>query len=311
MGSEDVKIRDLSRGAGAWTPPISAMGGPPAHQLYSDLVAFAGLQLYRDARSRPWIVLRDGVQRRAFLAPSVELRSALDRFRMRRNLRPLTETTIDEFVRIVEARISDPDVAIPVLRAPIAEPFADAPVPLDDSLSDATPSSRLRELEEGIDSALRDLDQLEQHATRSPVDPDPSQEPEVVDEGEDADEAEEPASVEAPPSPPAVIDPSISGARAFPAVDNPGLDRYVRVLGKLVHEGGWLGTTQELSRLVRDDPITLFDSLLRYRSGLADHNILIANIEVEGAYRWLAVDRTRLRGVTGDAYGVAPDPPGT
>ena len=288
MGIEDVKIRDLSRGAGAWTPPISAMGGPPAHQLYSDLVAFAGLQLYRDTRSRPWIVLRDGAQRRAFLAPSVELRSALDRFRMRRNLRPLTEPTIDEFVRIVEARISDPDVAIPILRSPMAEPGPEVPGSVEPRDPDAPAGDRFRELDEDIDLALRDLDRLEHHADRG--DPDPSPEPSVQNAIEE-------------------IDPSISGGRAIPAVQNPELERYVRVLGRLVESGGWLGTTQELSRLTRDDPITLFDSLMRFRSGLAHRNILIANIEVEGAYRWLAVDRSRLRGVVREAAAGALELP--
>jgi hypothetical protein len=283
VGFDDLKIRDLSRGTGAWTPPISAMGGPPAHQLYSDLVVFAGLQLYRDGRSRPWIVLRDGAQRHAFLAPSNELRSALDRFRMRRNLRPLTETTIDEFVRIVEARISDPDVAIPLLRSPISEPVTEAPAAAEVSPPEPKPASRFRELDQDIDSAIRDLELLEHRGGRA-------------DGPSDRAEGELPTDEDAPvlrePSP---IDPTISGARALPAVQNPELERYVRVFGRLVQNGGWLGTTQDLSRLTREDPIKLYDSLLRLRSGLAERNILVANVEVEGTYRWLAVDRSRLR----------------
>ncbi len=276
---DDLKIRDLSRLSGAWTPPISAMGGPPAHQLYSDLVAFAGLQLFRDTKTRPWVVLRDGAQRRAFLAPSGELRSAIDRFRMRRNVRPLSESTIDEFVRIVQARISDPDVQIPILRSPLAEqeptPEGSAPAPPEpEEIGD-----RWKHLDEEIDSALRDLDALDHPAAAAEA-PAPREEPTEL--------------VEAQPE--ARIDPSISGARALPAPKGAGYDRYVRVLRRLVEGGGWMGTTQELSRLTRTDPITLFDSLLRYRTDLAGEDILITNIEVEGSYRWLAVDRTRIRG---------------
>ena len=298
MGYDDLKIRDLSRLSTAWTPPISAMGGPPAHQLYSDLVAFAGMQLYRDGRARSWIVLRDGAQRRSFLVPSTELRSALDRFRMRRNLRPLTDTTIDEFVRIVAARISDPDVAIPLLREPIAEMTSDPDPPAPDLPSDGSVPHRWKELDEQIDTAIRELDQLEHHASEE------SAAPSVASGAGDSGSEES-----LPSTASEAIDPSISGARAFPTPPNSGVERYARVFRKLVQGGGWLGTTQELSRLTRTDPITLYDSLLKYREDLADQDILIANVEVEGSYRWLAVDRSRLKGASEASRSMSPTPP--
>lgn len=285
MGFDDLKIRDLSRLSGEWTPPIGVMGGPPAHELYADLVVHAGLQLFRDVKSRPWVVLRDGAQRRAFLAPSPELRGALDRFRMRRNLRPVPENDIQEFVRVVEARISDPDVKIPLLKAPVLER---GPVPEREPPSvppDGHALPRWKELEDRIDEALRDLDELDRHPAGSRELPLTSAK---LDGGENDDIA-----LTAPRAP---RDLSVSGARKLPESEEGNLARYVRVLGQLVHDGSWMGTTQELAKLTKDDPMTMFDALLRYRSELADHNILIANIEVEGGYRWLAVNRATIRG---------------
>ncbi len=293
MGFDDLKIRDLSHLSAEWTPPIGIMGGPPAHELYADLVVFAGLQLYRDGRSRPVVVLRDGAQRRAFLTPSPELRCALDRFRMRRNLRPLPDSAIEEFVRIVVARTSDPDVAIPLLSSPMVEqaptPVTEAPAPNDPV------APRLKEIEDQIDSALRDLDKLEAH--REPY---PESEP-VLAEGEPSDP--EPTSPDSP-SPP--LNASLSAARRILVEPGERSTRFIEALRKLVQDGGWMGTTRELSRLTKEDPLSLFDSVLKYRAQLAENNILITNVEVEDGYRWLAVDRSRLRSSTGTSQ--PPDP---
>jgi hypothetical protein len=284
VGYEDLKILDVSRITGQWTPPIGAMGGPPAHELYKDLVLHAGLQLFRDVQSRPWVALLDGAQRRAFPVPSTDLRSAIDRFRMRRNLRPVPPSDIEEFVRIVEARISDPDVEIPVLRSPLAERTTVAePDPPPPPVA-REPPERWKVLNDQIDSALRDIEALEHEGKSQPApaaDPPPSHGPEndgaplVVREVE--------------------VDPSISGGRRLPESQNGTLARYVRVFRELVHEGGWMGSTRELSELTRDDPLVVFDSLLKYRSELANNDILIANIEVGGSYQWLAVDRSKIR----------------
>lgn len=291
VGFDDLRIRDLSHLAGEWTPPIGAMGGPPAHELYTDLVVFAGLQLYRDSRSRAVVVLRDGAQRRAFLVPCPELRSALDRFRMRRNLRPLPDSAIEEFVRIVVARVSDPDVAIPVLRSPmierVTEPLPSAPPA---ALSRPIPP-RWKELDHQIDQAIHDLDELEpQHGplteetgARSATFPAPPEGPKGTEP-------------EGSSGPRERIDPSLSGGRKLGSGPDGKLGRYLGVLHELTRDGGWMGTTRELARLTRDDPLTLFDSLLRYRPELAAHHLLVTNVEVEDGYRWLAVDRTKIRG---------------
>ena len=293
MSFDDLKIRDLSRLSGEWTPPISAMGGPPAHELYTDLVVHAGLQLFRDARSRPWIVLRDGAQRRAFLAPSTGLRGALDRFRMRRNLRPVPENDIEEFVRVIEARISDPDVSIPLLRSPMIERASETTGDPHAEPAARRGVARWQEFVTRIESAIHDLDSREAarrttHTPHAPVAPPPR----APTASTTIFDRPIPRSSTAGPTD------TVSGGRARPDDGLSDLPRYVRVLRELVREGSWMGTTQELSRLTHDDPFTLFDSLLRYRAEIADQGILIANVEVAGAYRWLAVDRTKIHGTS-------------
>lgn len=295
MGYEDLRIRDLSRVSEQWTPPISALGGPPAHELYADLVVHAGLQLMRDVRSRPWVILRDGAQRRAFPAPSAELRSALDRFRMRRNLRPVPENDIEEFVRIVEARTSDPDVAIPTLRSPVIEqtmmPVRPTPAPM--------PSERTPAFQDPpalpTQPALSSLDGPERPA-HDLSDPPVPLLPQV-----DLAAVAPALTVSGEP-----LNSSVSGARGPTVGQDPTLARYVRVFRELVRERDWMGTTQELSKLTRDDPFSMYDSLLRFRSELAENNVLVTNVEVGGVFQWLAVDRTRVGNVPTESPRTIP-----
>lgn len=298
MGFDDLKIRDLSRLSGEWTPPIGVMGGPPAHELYADLVVHAGLQLFRDGRSRPWVVLRDGAQRRAFQVPSSELRSALDRFRMRRNLRPVPEGDIEEFARVVEARISDPDVQIPLLKSPVAEETPSSRSDPPSAGEGPGPETRWKNLEDRIDSALRGLDELDRPAPSTQVTPESPPVRGVPVSG--------PLSWETEGS---GVESSVSGGRGLPRPDDATFGRYVRVLRTLVHDGSWMGTTEELARLTQDDPLTMFDALLRYRTGLAEQNILIANIELGDEYRWLAVNRSTIRGSSGSRPPAIPPLP--
>ena len=97
---------------------------------------------------------------------------------------------------------------------------------------------------------------------------------------------------------------SVSSAQRLPPPSDPTVARYVRVFRQLVRDGDWMGTTSELSHLTHEDAFALFDSLLRYRSELAAQGILIANVEVADGYRWLAVDRSRVRG---DGEAESPD----
>ena len=303
MGVEEIRIREVSRYAeGEWIPPIDAMGGPPAHVLYHDLVRFAGLRLFCDGKSRPWAALQDGAHRRAFPVPSPELRGAIDRFRMRRNLRPVPEDDIAQFVRIVVARVFDPDVETPRLGSPMYErmPAGDAPArsmplpsraspPWSESASvpsrDTAPPSRWAELGREVETLLDDLG--EAPTARSPV---PPAVPLAPRPGRRL--------ASGPPPEPKLADPpaefSRSGGRAFESADEEGSPRYVRVITGLVRDGAWMGTTRELSELTGDDPITVFDSLIRYRTELASHDLLVANVRVEDGYRWLAVDRSRV-----------------
>jgi hypothetical protein len=123
MQSEPVgQEPQIDREPAEWVPPISALGGPPAHVLYNDLVIYAGLKVYRSAEGDALLVFLDGENRRSFRCPSPDLVGALDRFRMRRGLRPSPAKDVDDFTRIIHARITDPD-------AHVSLPPPDVPAP--------------------------------------------------------------------------------------------------------------------------------------------------------------------------------------
>jgi hypothetical protein len=123
MEADEVRIRELiEHQTGEWVPPISALGGPPAHVLYNELVLHAGLKLYRDAEGHGILVFLDGETRRGFRCPSPELMGALDRFRMRRGLRPSPAKEIEDFERVVHARVTDPDANVPPPPPDVGEP---------------------------------------------------------------------------------------------------------------------------------------------------------------------------------------------
>jgi hypothetical protein len=293
---DEVRIRDISRtSANEWMPPIGAMGGPPAHELYRDLVLHAGMHLLKDDEGRPWVELQDGEHRRAFRVPSGELRWALDRFRMRRNLRPVPDHDIDDFARIVDARISDPDVDIP----PVGDiPFEESTVTEHDATPEipmANSEAMMQEIESEVGSTLHKLD------------PD-SERPSLLAPPLDGalswkDAPITPFTPEARPSEP--LDLSISGGRLAAPSSATGAPHYIEVLKDLVRGGGWLGTTSELSRLMGDEPEKVFASLLEFRSNLAENDILVATVEVEDGWRWLAVARSQLKSLRGES----PSPP--
>jgi hypothetical protein len=296
---DDLRIRDISRLAKSeWMPPIGAMGGPPAHELYRDLVLHAGLHLLKDDEGRPWVELLDGEHRRLFRVPSGELRWALDRFRMRRNLRPVPDHDIDDLARIIDARVSDPDVEIPPVgdlpseESTVVDHGATPEVPL------ASSEVMMKEIEAEVGSTLRqeDIESERPSLLAPPLDGALSWK-------------------DVPPSPaasevraPEPLDLSISGGRLSEPSSPEGAPHYIRVLKDLVRNGGWLGTTSELSRLMGDEPEKVFASLLQYRSNLAENDILVATVEVEDGWRWLAVARSQLRSLRGESR--LPPPPG-
>jgi hypothetical protein len=251
MESDEVRIRELvEHQTGEWVPPISALGGPPAHVLYHELVLHAGMKLFRTAQGEALIEFLDGENRRSFRCPSPELMGALDRFRMRRGLRPSPSKDIDDFVRVIHARITDPDAKVPLISR-------DVPEPVRIEVSTLAP-------------------------------PKPALAPK--------DSASEPTMPGEPWVPASTPGLSLSfsggfmraGRREFP------LPHYIRVLQSLVRNGGWMGTTQDLSAKLGEDEAKLTQTLIRYRADLAEFGIVVANVQVESGWRLLVVDRARL-----------------
>jgi hypothetical protein len=280
---EEIGIREVSRPpTREWTPPIGAMGGPPAHELYRDLVLYAGLRLLQDIEGRPCVAMRDGEHRRTFHVPSDELREALDRFRMRRSLRPLPDHELADLVRIIEARVTDPDIFVPTFdvgESNLPEPRAGSRE-LVASIVPPDPPPNGWEAE--LESIMREVDEVRRPIpAREPVAKAPSAWNEVVDH------------LDPVPRPVAPPNESISGGRMSPEPVGE-LPRYIRVLRALVRDGGWIGTTLELSRLTGDKPEKVSAFLRAYRSDLAGSNIVIAPVETKEGWRWLAVDRERL-----------------
>lgn len=282
MTPDDVRIRDVSSRPGKeWIPPIGAMGAPLSHLLYRDLVQHAGLRLFRDREGMPWLEIQDGGSRRTFPVPSVDLRTALDRFRMRRNVRPVSENDLNDFVRICEARASDPDIEIPLIERTVESKEASPPPPQPIELRDegganppptagppepepepsrAAPAS-IPSVRKLLDTSLR----ATQNAAEQSSSPPPRRGP----------------------------DPAVSAG--YPAFRGQlgGPQRYVRTLRELTQNGGWLGTSEELARRTGDHPEAVVGWLERYRSALLQHNLVVTAVELEDGWRWLAFDRGR------------------
>ena len=289
MSDGELADVDVRRSLSEWVPPLNATRGPPAHALYADLVVYGDMGLFRDAEGRPWVLLRDGMRRRAFAVPSPELHSAVDRFRMRRAERVLPDGDFEEFVRVIEARVSDPDAEIPRLPSswPEGRPFAAWPLPgtvptvpdppgrYDWRISPRLPGA-------GPHEPGRSLE--------------PRSEPELIDTPKEALDPE----TRVPSLWGVPLDDSRSGARSFSETREDSVSRYVQVFRRLVGGGSWMGTTRELSELTEEDPVTLFDFQLRHGSELAKSGVLVANIEVDGDYRWLAVDRAKVHEPRGE-----------
>lgn len=246
MAIEPNEERTESPADAEWMPPIGAMGGPPAHELYHDLVQHAGLHLCRGPNGEPWVTLQDGERRRAFRVPSLELREALDRFRMRRNLRPSPDKDLDDFARAVQAHVSDPDVVLPSLSQP-------------EILERASP-------------------ELLTARASGPPEPAPWDESVLEITPDLAD--------------PADLSLAHAGGRATPS--DPRLPRYLLALRDLVRNGPWLGSLNDLSRRVQDEPGVVFGKLVEYRTALARSGIVVAPVELDEGWQWLAVDRNRI-----------------
>lgn len=288
-----------------WTPPIGAMGGPPAHELYRDLVAHGGLRLLKDRDGSPWVELQDGERRHRFPVPGNALRGALDRFRMRRNLRPVPEGDLDDFARVVLARVSDPDVRLPSVDPTVPEGEAapdnsSGPENLPDEVSEETVEddpgdSRLERELEAVLAEVRAVREGPQPSTPRWY---------LVGPGPTAAPRSFPV-----PHPLPTPDFSISGGQQGASNGDVTLPKYLHVLRTLVEGGGWLGTLGELGELTGEEPEVVYDTLLRYHSDLTGNNLVVAPVELEDGWRWLVVDRNRLRS-SPSAEGPMPGPDG-
>jgi hypothetical protein len=284
--TEELGILDLSKvGKGEWVPPIGAMGGPPAHELYRDLVIHAGLRLLRDETGTPWVEIQDGEHRRAFPAPSLELRSALDRFRMRRNLRPVPEADIDEFARVVEARVSDPDieVAVEISPTPGRLVLAGGDTPTETSPIPAPRAAANWAVDE-LDQLMHEVDSIQGRVPEAPP-----------------EEVAEPAAAWYPHAGPIQSrlphrwHTGTSGARRSAPTPDPRLPRYIRVLRELVQNGTWIGSLTEIARRTGDDTDQVFATLLQFHTDLVGNDLVVAPVEVEDGWKWVVVDRGRMR----------------
>lgn len=277
MTNEELAILDLSKvGRGEWMPPIGAMGGPPAHELYRDLVIHAGLRVLKDSDGAPWVELRDGEHRHAFPVPSPELRSALDRFRMRRNLRPVPESDIEELARVIEARVSDPDLEVPLEAAETAG----APVPIVSTAPEAP--ARNWAVDE-LDHLMREVDAIQ---GRGPPVATPEEPPVPGGYG-----ASPPLHRRLPHR----WHTAVSSAREVRSTADPRLPRYVRALRELVQDGTWIGSLTEIARRTGDDTDEVFSALLQFHTDLVGNDLVVAPVEVEDGWQWVVVDRGRLR----------------
>ena len=278
---EDIVILDVSRPpTKEWVPPIGAMGGPPAHELYRELVQRAGLRLFRDHQGNPYVALRDGEHRRTFRVPSLELREALDRFRMNRNLRPVPEQELIDFARVVEARVTDPDIFVPTVEIGRPGPHDGRSDGRGPSLGPGREVARPDGWDEEMSSIARD-ETARAEVPPLPIVKAPSAWNEVV-------EALPPAAAPPPPASPA-----ISGGRHLPPADE-GLLQYATALRTLMNGREWVGTTAELSHVTGDSPEKVFARLRAYRSDLAGQDIVVVPVETKSGWRWLAVDGSRL-----------------
>jgi hypothetical protein len=299
LTDDELRILDLSRRPrGEWEPPIGAMGGPPAHELYHDLVVHAGLKLLRDLDGHPWIEIQDGERRRALGVPSPDLRGALDRFRMRRNLRPVPEGDIEEFVRVVEARATDPDVAFPERSRP-REPIT-LPDPAPATSEDSPDSSDLAAapsdapapdltVEDGwavqrLDHLMEEVDEIQGRAAPTP---------ESQRDRPWWNQYGHPVPLHS--RLPHRWHASVSGGRRDDSPAPEGdLSRYLRALRELVRDGAWIGPLHEIGRRTGDDPEAVFAALLKYHTDLVTEGLVVAPVELEEGWRWMVVDRSRL-----------------
>ncbi len=280
------------------------MGGPPAHELYRDLVSHGGMHLLRDRDGSPWVEIQDGERRRTFRVPGLALRGALDRFRMRRNLRPVPESDLEDFARVVAARVSDPDVRLPLFDPPAEDPAFSVPSgPTSPALDPPTapaadpvevPDSTRLEAE--LRRVMREVDEVRSTDGMTPT------ESRIPAPWVETPELRDPFAPRTAP-----VNPALSGAQRETSVVEDDLPRYLRVLRGLAAGGGWIGTLGELGRLTRADPDAVFGSLLKYHNQLTQNHLVVAPVEVEDGWRWLVVDRSRLR--TSGENGAEADEP--
>ena len=268
MTEEDEKIQDLgtSPNSPEWVPPIGAMGGPPAHELYRDLVQHADLRLLRGPNSEPWLITP---RRRTSPGLPGPERGAHGRPRSVPDA-PEPPTGPREGCGGLRSHRPGPRLGPRCGASGLGTPHG----PWDDRPPDRGPAASSGTAPSDDPPTAAALAPAEGPFAASPWD-------EAVEPGPPMDVL------------PPVRPTTVSGEYPPRRSNNDSLPRYVKVLHEMVRNGDWLGTLDDLSNEIGEDSFTVFASLIRHRTDLAAEGIVVAPVEVEDGWRWLAVDRGR------------------
>ena len=118
-----VSVVDLAKRPRIWRPAIDDLNPRGEVQLYHDLADLAELRVSRDPSGNPLVAVSEGDGSVAlYRVPSVDLFRFLDRFALSRHRHLPTPKTLENFVRLLQARVSsrsfEPDPPFVGERAP-------------------------------------------------------------------------------------------------------------------------------------------------------------------------------------------------
>jgi hypothetical protein len=201
---------------------------------------------------------------------------------MRRNQRPVPDAELAELARVVEARVSDPDIIVP------SRDVGDLERPralLPDRSREVPADAPARSIPMAETAPEPDLPGVDGIGNPPPLGSTAAKAPSAWT---DIVEHLGPNSVPARP-----LVASTSGGRRTPPAPSE-LPRYLSAIRDLVVGGGWIGTMSELSSLIGEKPEQVFADLRAHRSELASYGLVVTPVETEDGWRWAAFDRHQL-----------------